>query len=123
MPDRSIPIPDEAVYYLWRCPIDDCGNLHVHGRDDDRAPGVTPTCMGSDAPGFDGSHDPVRMERLDLVALEDAPKLYEAWAEDFASKLDELRLHDETGDPRDEGYMAALADVAAALDLREWEGN
>lgn len=29
--------------------------------------------------------------------------------------LDELTLQDDTGDPRDEGYMAALADVRATL--------
>jgi ribosomal 50S subunit-associated protein YjgA (DUF615 family) len=30
------------------------------------------------------------------------------------AKLDEMQLHDGTGDPRDEGYMAALEE------LREW---
>lgn len=33
----------------------------------------------------------------------------------IADRLDELALHDDTGDLRDEGYMAALADVRTTL--------
>lgn len=33
----------------------------------------------------------------------------------ISDRLDELALHDDTGDPRDAGYMAALADVRATL--------
>jgi hypothetical protein len=32
----------------------------------------------------------------------------------LAEKLDDMTLHDETGDPRDEGYMAAVRE------LRDW---
>jgi hypothetical protein len=32
----------------------------------------------------------------------------------LADKLDDMTLHDETGDPRDEGYMAAVRE------LRDW---
>src|SRR5580700_4617310 len=32
----------------------------------------------------------------------------------LAEKLDEMTLHDETGDPRDAGYMAAVRE------LKEW---
>lgn len=32
-----------------------------------------------------------------------------------ADHLDALNLHEETGDPRDLGYMAALADVRESL--------
>jgi hypothetical protein len=32
----------------------------------------------------------------------------------LAAKLDDMTLHDETGDPRDEGYMDAVRE------LREW---
>jgi hypothetical protein len=34
--------------------------------------------------------------------------------EALAEQLDEMTLHDETGDPRDEGYMDAVRE------LREW---
>jgi hypothetical protein len=32
----------------------------------------------------------------------------------LTEKLDDMTLHDETGDPRDEGYMAAVRE------LRDW---
>ena len=32
----------------------------------------------------------------------------------LSAKLDDMALHDDTGDPRDEGYMAAIEE------LREW---
>jgi hypothetical protein len=32
----------------------------------------------------------------------------------LAEKLDDMTLHDETGDPRDEGYMGAVRE------LRDW---
>jgi hypothetical protein len=32
-------------------------------------------------------------------------------------KLDEMTLHDETGDPRDQGYMAAVRE------LRDWHAR
>jgi hypothetical protein len=32
----------------------------------------------------------------------------------LAAKLDDMTLHDETGDPRDEGYMDAVRE------LRDW---
>lgn len=32
----------------------------------------------------------------------------------LSAKLDAMQLHDDTGDPHDEGYMAAVAE------LREW---
>lgn len=35
----------------------------------------------------------------------------------LAEKLDEMTLHDETGDPRDEGYMAAVGE------LRDWHAR
>jgi hypothetical protein len=37
--------------------------------------------------------------------------------EALAEQLDEMTLHDETGDPRDEGYMDA------ARELREWHAQ
>ena len=30
---------------------------------------------------------------------------------ELRARLDDLRLHDDTGDPHDEGYMAALYDI------------
>lgn len=33
----------------------------------------------------------------------------------ISERLDELTLHDDTGDPRDEAYMDALADVRTTL--------
>jgi hypothetical protein len=33
----------------------------------------------------------------------------------LASKLDEMTLHDETGDPHDEGYMTAVREMRGWL--------
>ena len=38
----------------------------------------------------------------------------ESFPEALAAKLDDMTLHDETGDPRDLGYMAAVRE------LRDW---
>ncbi len=35
----------------------------------------------------------------------------------LSEKLDEMTLHDETGDPRDQGYMAAVRE------LRDWHAR
>lgn len=49
------------------------------------------------SPMLPGTNDPAPLDR--------APSL--------AEKLDEMTLHDETGDPRDEGYMAAVRELPA----------
>jgi hypothetical protein len=45
---------------------------------------------------------------------QDDPPQLPSGLEGLAEQLDEMTLHDETGDPRDEGYMAAVRD------LRDW---
>jgi hypothetical protein len=41
-------------------------------------------------------------------------ELAEACFTALGAKLDDMELHDDTGDPRDEGYMAAITEI------REW---
>ncbi len=43
--------------------------------------------------------------------------------ERLAAKLDDMELHDDTGDPRDEGYMAAVNELREALAAADKEGE
>jgi hypothetical protein len=43
--------------------------------------------------------------------------------EDVRAAIDELRLHDDTGDPLDVGYMRALDDLAERLGLNTTGGE
>ena len=41
----------------------------------------------------------------------------------LARKLDEMQLHDDTGDPYDEGYMAAIQELRKAFRLASQDGK
>lgn len=55
---------------------------------------------------------PLADENRDHSAAEEALKIVR---EHDKAKLNSLKLHDDTGDPQDVGYMHCLGDVAGAL--------
>lgn len=74
--------------------------------------------QGLTAMGVVRAEEDARVRRIaEAVYALYAPHLERATNREqrIVKALDDLALHDRTGDPYDEGYSAALADIRAAL--------